>query len=120
MISYKDFLKQKKQTGESTKVFDLLDDMDVELGQRPDIKPVITLGNGIEPELPKIEKKPLDFGEPLPKKRKGKESTPVQDTMAGMGETLKEFIEHCKKTEEAQKSDMQEFMSLYARANNLK
>ena len=66
MISYKDFLKQKKQTGESTKVFDFFDDMDVELGQRPDIKPVITLGNGIEPELNKIEKKPLDFGEPLP------------------------------------------------------
>ena len=66
MKDFQELIWLKKRYYKSTKVFDFFDDMDVELGQRPDIKPVITLENGIEPELSKIEKKPLDFGEPLP------------------------------------------------------
>ena len=40
----------KQKTGNSPKTFEFFDDMDVELGCRPDITPAVVMGNNLGKE----------------------------------------------------------------------
>ena len=40
MNRYKELLKHNESTGQSAKSFEFFEEMDIELGDRPDIKPV--------------------------------------------------------------------------------
>ena len=80
MNRYKEHLKNKEANGQSAKSFQFFDEMDIELGDRPDIKPVFTMGsdmqkNGVKVKIeskfePKNEESEMAMGVGSPKKKK--------------------------------------------------
>ena len=55
LLKYKEHLKHKSSTGTSPKIFEYFEEMDMELGDRPDIKPVVVMGSDIRKSGSKIK-----------------------------------------------------------------
>ena len=80
MNRYKEHLKNKEATGQSAKSFEFFDEMDIEPGDRPNIKPVFTMGsdmhkNGVKVKIEskfeqKKEKSEMEMGVGPPKEEK--------------------------------------------------
>ena len=129
MNRYKEHLKHKESTGQSAKSFEFFDDMDIELGDRPDIKPVFIMGsdmqrNGVRVKIESKFRPTNDendnpaIGVGPPKKKK-KLVAAKPDPISDMKKTLDDFIGHCKRNDEQKNAFMERYLDMYAKANNI-
>lgn len=127
LIKYKEVKKNKATTGQGPKSFEFYDDMDIELGDRPDIKPVIVIGSDVTKSgsIVKIESN-KNLGEgtsdtsETPRKRRKKQEIEKEDPIAKLQSSLDNFISHAKQQDEQKNAFMREYLDMFAKANNIK